>query len=60
MIAGPASEKAENLRDVLELAASGDLDPLIERTYRLDDIAGAYARVDTGRKVGSLVLHPAE
>lgn len=60
VIAGPASEKAENLRDVLELAASGDLDPLIERTYRLDDIAGAYARVDTGRKVGSLVLHPGE
>lgn len=56
--AGPASEKPEHLSRVLQLAADGVFAPLIEATYPLDGITEAYARVDSGRKVGNIVLHP--
>jgi NADPH:quinone reductase-like Zn-dependent oxidoreductase len=39
-----------------ELAASGALRPVIDRTYRLDQAAEAHAYVETGRKRGSVVL----
>lgn len=58
--AGVASEHPEHLAAVLQLAADGVLDPLIEASYPLAAIAEAYARVDSGRKVGNLVLHPGE
>lgn len=58
--AGPASEDPQHLAEVLRLAADGVLAPLIEATHPLDGIAAAYARVDSGRKRGNLVLHPGE
>ena len=58
--AGPASEKVENLREVLRLAADGVLDPLIESVHPLGNIADAYRRVDSGRKVGNIVVRPGE
>lgn len=39
-----------------ELAASGALRPVIDRTYRLDEAAEAHAYVATGRKRGNVVL----
>lgn len=39
-----------------ELAASGALRPVIDRTYSWDRAAEAHAYVDTGRKRGSVVL----
>jgi len=39
-----------------EMAASGALRPVIDRTYRLEQAAEAHAYVDTGRKRGSVVL----
>jgi NADPH:quinone reductase-like Zn-dependent oxidoreductase len=39
-----------------ELATSGALRPVIDRTYRLDQAATAHAYVETGRKRGSVVL----
>lgn len=56
--AGPASERPEHLARVLQLAADGVLAPHIEASYPLERIAEAYARVDSGRKVGNIVLHP--
>jgi NADPH:quinone reductase-like Zn-dependent oxidoreductase len=56
--AGPASERPEHLARVLQLAADGALAPLIEASYPLDAVAQAYARIDSGRKVGNIVLHP--
>lgn len=53
-----ASEDPALLASVLRLAADGVLAPLIERSYALGDIAEAYARVDSGRKTGNLVLLP--
>jgi NADPH:quinone reductase-like Zn-dependent oxidoreductase len=39
-----------------ELAASGALRPVIDRSYPLEQAATAHAYVDTGRKRGSVVL----
>ncbi len=58
--AGPASESREIVETVLRLTAEGVLDPLIESTHPLDTIADAYRRIDSGRKVGNIVVHPGE
>lgn len=58
--AGPASESTENLATVLQLAADGVIDPLIESVHPLDGIVAAYRRVDSGRKVGNIVVRPGE
>ncbi|WP_167051473.1 NAD(P)-dependent alcohol dehydrogenase [Salinibacterium sp. ZJ77] len=58
--AGPASEKIDNLREVLRLASEGVLDPLIESVHPLDGIADAYRRIDSGRKVGNILVRPGE
>ncbi len=58
--AGMASESRELLATVLQLTAEGVLDPVIESTHPLDAIVDAYRRVDSGRKVGNIVVHPGE
>ena len=44
------------LRDRIE---AGELRPLIDRTYELDDIVEAYRYVDTEQKVGNVVIRVA-
>jgi NADPH:quinone reductase-like Zn-dependent oxidoreductase len=56
--AGPAAESRELMETVLSLTADGVLDPLIEASLPLSRIAEAYARVDSGRKVGNIVVRP--
>lgn len=43
-------------REVVALAAAGQFRPLIDSRYTLDQIVAAHARVDTGRKRGSVVV----
>jgi NADPH:quinone reductase-like Zn-dependent oxidoreductase len=56
VIASVAPLTAEDLRYIAKLAASGELKPVIDRIYSLEDAAEAHAYVDTGRKRGSVVL----
>jgi NADPH:quinone reductase-like Zn-dependent oxidoreductase len=56
--AGPASESPELIQTVLRLTADGVLDPLIEASLPLEQIVTAYRRVDSGRKVGNIVVRP--
>jgi NADPH:quinone reductase-like Zn-dependent oxidoreductase len=56
VVAGPASERAEDLRLLAELAEKGEYRPVIDRSYPLERTAEAHAYVDTGRKKGSVVL----
>jgi NADPH:quinone reductase-like Zn-dependent oxidoreductase len=56
--AGPASENRELMETVLRLTAEGVLDPLIEASLPLEQIVTAYRRVDSGRKVGNIVVRP--
>lgn len=55
-IAGPASERAEDLATLIRLAADGAYTPLIDSHYAFEDLPAAHARADTGHKHGSVVV----
>ncbi|GAA3845374.1 NAD(P)-dependent alcohol dehydrogenase [Saccharothrix violaceirubra] len=57
--AGPAPERAADFAFLLDLAAQAKIVAVIDATYGLDDVVTAYKRVDSGRKVGNIVLRPA-
>jgi NADPH:quinone reductase-like Zn-dependent oxidoreductase len=59
VISGVAAFRPEDLRYIADLASRGELKPVIDRVYRLEDAAEAHAYVDTGRKRGSVVLRVA-
>jgi NADPH:quinone reductase-like Zn-dependent oxidoreductase len=56
VLAGVASERAEDLEFLAKLCESGAFDPPIDSVFPLADIARAHARVDTGRKTGAVVV----
>lgn len=56
VIAGPARENAEDVRFLRDAALQGKIRPLIDETFPLDRIVEAHARVDSGRKRGSVVV----
>ncbi|HEY0140226.1 MAG TPA: NAD(P)-dependent alcohol dehydrogenase [Thermoanaerobaculia bacterium] len=56
VIGGTATATAEDLRLLAGLAERGELKPVIDRTYRFDEIVEAHRYVDTGRKTGSVVI----
>lgn len=56
VLAGPASARPGDLRQVADWAAQGVLRPVIDRCYAMDEIATAHAYVDSGRKRGSVVV----
>jgi NADPH:quinone reductase-like Zn-dependent oxidoreductase len=44
------------VRQFQELIRAGRLRPLVDRTYPLDEIVEAYRYVETGQKLGSVVI----
>jgi NADPH:quinone reductase-like Zn-dependent oxidoreductase len=56
--AGVAAERAEDVAFLLERVAKGELSVVLDEVVDLDGIVAAYRRVDSGRKVGNLVLRP--
>lgn len=52
----PAAEVAKDLVLLTELAAGGHIRPVIDATYPLERAVQAHARVDSGHKVGTVVL----
>ena len=60
-VVGAAADDAEAItaevyRFLLDLAAAGEIRPVIDRVYPLERISDAHAYVDTGRKKGSVVI----
>lgn len=55
-IGGPAAERPEYIGQIAELAGSGALRPVIDRSFAFADLPAAHAFVDTGRKRGSVVV----
>jgi NADPH:quinone reductase-like Zn-dependent oxidoreductase len=53
---GTPKLRREDLVSLGGLAAKGELRPVIDRTYALDDIVDAHRYVDTGHKRGNVVL----
>ena len=56
MIAGPASERPEDVIELGRLAQAGHYRPHIDRVFPFDAMAEAHAYVDTRRKRGSVVI----
>jgi NADPH:quinone reductase-like Zn-dependent oxidoreductase len=49
----------EMVRQFKGLLGSGAFRPLIDRRYRLDQIVEAYRYVETGQKIGNVVINVA-
>ena len=55
-LVGVAPEREENLRELMRLAESGTLRPVLDSVFPFEDIVKAHTRVDTHRKRGSVVV----
>lgn len=55
-IAGPAEERPEDVRELARLAEAGIVRPVIDSTFAFEHLREAHARVDTGRKRGSVIV----
>ncbi|WP_073881121.1 zinc-binding dehydrogenase [Streptomyces sp. CB00316] len=58
VFAGPAPERVADFEFLLRLAAEGSISVVIDQVYDLRDIAAAHHRVDSGRKIGNIVVRP--
>lgn len=58
VIAGPAPERTADVEELLRMLADGSVRVVVDRTYPLADIAEAHRRVDTGHKVGNVIVRP--
>jgi NADPH:quinone reductase-like Zn-dependent oxidoreductase len=56
VVSGTAKPSADHLRTLLSLAEQSVLKPVIDSVLPFAQIAEAHRRVDTGHKVGSIVL----
>jgi NADPH:quinone reductase-like Zn-dependent oxidoreductase len=56
--AGPAPARPEDVAFLLERVAKGELTVVVDEVVGLDGIVAAYRRVDSGRKVGNLLVRP--
>lgn len=55
-IAGVVLESRDRLQEIMDFAEVGILRPVIDQTYPFDALPVAHARVDSGRKRGSVVV----
>lgn len=55
-IAGPAAELREDVLRISHLAAAGELNPVIDKVFSFSELPQAHAKVDSGRKRGSVVV----
>lgn len=53
---GTATEKKEDIDFLLKLVGQNKLKVVIDKLYKLDDIAKAHSHVDTGKKVGNVIV----
>ncbi len=57
VMCGESSESAENLKFLTELIKTGKLKPVIDRIYKLEEIAEAFNYAESGHKKGNIIIH---
>lgn len=58
VVAGPAPEHTDDAAELVAMVADGKLRVIHERVFPLEEIVEAYRCVDSGRKVGNVIVHP--
>ncbi|TCC00483.1 NAD(P)-dependent alcohol dehydrogenase [Micromonospora zingiberis] len=58
VVTGAAPERVADFEFLLGLVAGGEMTVVLDRVHGLDGIADAHRRVDSGRKVGNVVVCP--
>jgi NADPH:quinone reductase-like Zn-dependent oxidoreductase len=58
VIAGTAPERVDDFHVLLQLLADGRITVVHDRFYDLDSIVDAHRRVDSGHKVGNVIVRP--
>jgi NADPH:quinone reductase-like Zn-dependent oxidoreductase len=58
VLAGSAPERVDDFDHLLQLVANGEITVVHDQIYDLDAIAEAHRRVDSGHKVGNVVVRP--
>ena len=56
LIGGTAVPQAQNLEYLKELVETGEIKPVIDRTYPIERIIDAHGYVDKGHKKGNVVI----
>ncbi len=55
-LTGTASETKKDIQFLTDLCAQGKLDPVLSKVFPFDQVVEAHQLVDTGHKVGNIVL----
>lgn len=55
-VASMTRELAQGFKRVIEMAEAGQIKPIIDRRFSLDEVAAAYDYVNSGRKKGNVVI----
>ena len=56
VVAGPATERPEYIRQLGELASAGQFKPVIDQVFPFEEMIEAHRYVDLGRKRGNVVV----
>ncbi len=56
LIKGTFNANAEQIAYLMKLAEAGEIKPVIDRVYQMEEIVEAHRYVDTGRKRGNVVV----
>lgn len=56
VVAGPTAERVDDLQTLVDMAVDGRFTPLIDSRFPFEEMVAAHARVDTGRKRGSVIV----
>ena len=57
-VLGTTMSNQDEFRAVMAKVVSGDLEPVVDRVFALDDAADAHRRLEDGEAFGSIVIEP--